>query len=574
MQLTGRYRIIEIIAVMLVYIASARLSQMAAIPPGNITPLWLPSGIMVAWTLWRGTYIWPGVFLGAFIGNSWVYFATEPTTLLFASLLAATANGVGDVLSTVIAAALIIHITRHRNPFKNTRDIGWFLLFAVLLGPLVSALFGVTFLAMGTFIDWHAYPFLLTTWWVGDAIGALILTPLCLTLATNLPRRRQYNIRELAIHLALVISVVTLLFITTHAGMGRNPFLYLLLPLLFWAALRLPAWYTFTLLGVIAVVTVVNAVMAGHLAEEMLVEGLILVNTYLAVMAFSTIYLSVSASEHRKMTNQLRIAHSRLKEKIALRTLSLQQERDERQRAEETVAAFFDQSVGLFLIANLNGTILRINRGWQQTLGYTQDDLEGRSFLTLVHPEDSDATLHEMAKLEQGENTFYFENRYLHKMGGYRLLSWSAIALPERHLLYASANDITKEREAMIRFVAERQRIATILDGLPNFVYLQRRDYTISYYNQRFFELFGDPANKPCYQVMAGRETPCEPCPTFKVFTTLKPVRWEWESPDGLNFQIYDYLMEDVDGTTAVLELGVDMTEQRMLELQQRQLQK
>ena len=81
-------RVLEILVVALVYILSARIGQFFSIPPGNVTPVWLPSGIMIGLCYIYGPRIWPGIFLGAFIGNAWAYFTVESTSLAFQSLFA------------------------------------------------------------------------------------------------------------------------------------------------------------------------------------------------------------------------------------------------------------------------------------------------------------------------------------------------------------------------------------------------------------------------------------------------------------------------------------------------------
>lgn len=50
----------------------------------------------------------------------------------------------------------------------------------------------------------------------------------------------------------------------------------------------------------------------------------------------------------------------------------------DRKEAERTVARFFDQPINLHVIAGLDGTIRRINRGAAGILGYTPAELEGR----------------------------------------------------------------------------------------------------------------------------------------------------------------------------------------------------
>ncbi|MBF0470693.1 MAG: PAS domain S-box protein, partial [Gammaproteobacteria bacterium] len=237
-------------------------------------------------------------------------------------------------------------------------------------------------------------------------------------------------------------------------------------------------------------------------------------------------------------------------------------------------SAFFEQGVGLHLIATFDGTIVQTNPGWERLLGYKKSALEGRNFLELIHPEDQAETIAEVEQLAQGKTTFHFENRYRHQNGAYRLLAWSAIASPPRQLIFASAVDITDERAQKQQLMRERQRFSTILDTLPAFIYLQREDYTIDFCNLRFRQLFGDPGTRPCYSVIAGRDTPCEPCPTMEALRTHQKRRWEWTDNEGRIFQLFDHPIEDADGKLAVVEIGLEITDQRKAEREQRQLHK
>jgi len=176
-----KQRFIEILLVAALYIISARVGQIFAIPPGNVTPVWLPSGIMVALALIRGAGIWPGVFLGAFVGNAWAYFSLDSFSVAMSAIVAGTCNGIGDVLSTVGAVLLLSFISKKPNILDDYRDFTLFVILAVILGPAVSALFGVSSLALMGFLPWSDYINVLITWWTGDGVGALLLAPLILS---------------------------------------------------------------------------------------------------------------------------------------------------------------------------------------------------------------------------------------------------------------------------------------------------------------------------------------------------------------------------------------------------------
>lgn len=112
----------------------------------------------------------------------------------------------------------------------------------------------------------------------------------------------------------------------------------------------------------------------------------------------------------------------------------------------------------------------------------------------------------------------------------------------------------------------ERERLYSLLDGLPAYVYLLAPDYSIRFANRRFRESFGEPGGRTCFAALQGRGEPCEPCRIREVFTRQRPKEWQWTSPGGRVYQIYDYPFADIDGSPLVLEMGIDVTERQRAE--------
>jgi PAS domain S-box-containing protein len=103
-------------------------------------------------------------------------------------------------------------------------------------------------------------------------------------------------------------------------------------------------------------------------------------------------------------------------------------------------------STDLMLVARFDGTITAINPAWTTALGWPEADLVGRRFLDLVHPDDLEGTLKEVAHLSEGLTTLRFENRYQHRDGSYRWLSWTAV--PDENFIHAVARDMEAEKQA------------------------------------------------------------------------------------------------------------------------------
>jgi PAS domain S-box-containing protein len=128
--------------------------------------------------------------------------------------------------------------------------------------------------------------------------------------------------------------------------------------------------------------------------------------------------------------------------------LGISQDITERKHAEAERDRFFTLSLDMLCIANADGYFKRLNPAFTQTLGWSLEELVARPFLDFVHPDDRAATLREVERQTvTGEEVLQFENRYLHRDGSWRVLSWKSVPFPGG-LMYATARDVTKLREA------------------------------------------------------------------------------------------------------------------------------
>jgi PAS domain S-box-containing protein len=140
-----------------------------------------------------------------------------------------------------------------------------------------------------------------------------------------------------------------------------------------------------------------------------------------------------------------------------------------RARAQRDFDRIFNLSADLATVANFDGYFTRVNPAAEQVLGYTEEELLGRPFLDFVHPEDRERTAAEAAAIAVGRKTLSFENRYARKDGSFRVLEWTATAVPEERLMYSMGRDVTERRKAEVRAtrLAEEQaalrRVATLV---------------------------------------------------------------------------------------------------------------
>ena len=112
----------------------------------------------------------------------------------------------------------------------------------------------------------------------------------------------------------------------------------------------------------------------------------------------------------------------------------------------------------------------------------------------------------------------------------------------------------------------ERQRLYKVLETLPAYVVLLDKNYRVPFANKVFRERFGESYGRRCHEYLFNLDSPCENCETYKVLKTNKSQHWEWTGPDSRNYDIYDYPFVEADGSTLILEMGIDVTERKKAE--------
>ena len=138
----------------------------------------------------------------------------------------------------------------------------------------------------------------------------------------------------------------------------------------------------------------------------------------------------ITAAKHAEI--ELRHLNERLAALVAART----RERDR----------IWNVSQDLLVVADLTGTWLNVNPAATQALGWSEEEMIGRTVTWLLHPDDEAATYAQVETLARGNRTARFQNRLRRKDGSYRWMSWTAT--PHEGQIYAVARDVTEEKEA------------------------------------------------------------------------------------------------------------------------------
>ena len=266
-----------------IYIPTAILGTSLSIPPGNVTPIFPAAGLAFAAYLILGSSILPGIFLGSFIGNlvSILRHSFDLTAFSATFII-----GIGEVLASVLATFILLRYMKAEASLNTPRNL--LIFFTISLFWLVSPSIGVTSLAVHGLIEWNNYWYTWLTWWLGDAIGIMLITPAILLARSATPKRLHvYNIKT-----TLPLILVYALFISA-LNLTKWPVIFLLIPATLLLVLK------FEMFG-----AAIGSILAGTLIVGILLSGgalyedydlnhrLLLVQLLIGVNSFTAYFLA------------------------------------------------------------------------------------------------------------------------------------------------------------------------------------------------------------------------------------------------------------------------------------------
>jgi len=281
-----------------VYFLAGKLGLKLAYVNASTSAVWPCTGIAIAALLILGYRVWPAIFAGAFLVN----ITTAGTVATSLSIAA------GNTIEAVIATYLVTRYADGRNVLLRSHNIFKFALFAAF-SSAICATIGATTITVAGFALWPAYSAIWSTWWLGDSVGALVVTPVILLWVEN-PRlnwtRRQ--IVELVFLAAGLFAVSWAVFGDGLHFVVRNyPFEYLCFPFLIWAAFRFGRRKAATAMATLAVIATWGTVHGyGPFVGSSQNTSLLLLQSFMAITALTALVLAAESTEHRRAEEHVR----------------------------------------------------------------------------------------------------------------------------------------------------------------------------------------------------------------------------------------------------------------------------
>ncbi|MBI4610386.1 MAG: MASE1 domain-containing protein [Candidatus Rokubacteria bacterium] len=462
----------QVLVVAAVYYGAARLGLLLAFEKTNASPVWPPSGIAFAAVLLLGYRVWPGILLGAFLANAVVFLANQPAGPL-TILVVSAVIGIGNTLEALAGGFLLRRAVDAPDLFERAQHVFKFTAVALVMG-LVSASIGPTSLAFSGMAAWAIYPTVWFTWWLGDTVSVLVITPLLLAWIRH-PRIR-WDARRSGEALLLFLS----LFVVGRMAFGawlpatdtHYPLAFMTLPFLVWAAFRFGQREVTTALAIVSWIAVWDTVRGfGPFAQTTVNESLLLLQFFVGVATVTILAMAALATERRAAEAVLRKAHDELEARVNERTAEvvlvnefLQLEIAERKRTEERFRALLQSAPEAQVIVNPQGEIVLVNRQAEELFGYAREELLGMPVETLVPARFRDRHAGHRAVYMTGPRTRPMGaglDLYALRKDGREVpveISLSPLTTAEGPVVIASVRDVTdrKQAEETLRTAHER----------------------------------------------------------------------------------------------------------------------
>jgi diguanylate cyclase (GGDEF)-like protein len=282
-----------------VYFVAAKLGLRLAFRNASATPVWPNAGLALATMLILGTRVWPAVLVGAFLAN--ITTAGSVATSLGIAL--------GNTLEALVGAYLVTRFASGRRAFERASDVVRFAVLAGIVSTAVSATFGVTSLALGGFARWTEYGPIWLTWWLGDAVGDLVVAPVVLLWYAR-PLVRWPRAR--ALEAAALLTGVALAGLLVFGGLFPSrvkdyPLEFLCIPFFLWAAVRFRAREAATATLVLSAIAISGTLLGfGPFVRATPNESLLLLQAFMGVVSVMTLILAAAVSERKRVEAQLR----------------------------------------------------------------------------------------------------------------------------------------------------------------------------------------------------------------------------------------------------------------------------
>jgi len=359
---SGYRYVLRLALVFALYYGAGKLGLAVPFTSFNVSPVWPAAGVAVSAVLIWGIGIAPAIALAAFLVN---FLSSIPAPV-------ALGIGLGNASSAVLAGYLLKRFSDFQLSLPRLRDVLRFVMLAVVLATTVAAFVGVTSLTIGHIKAWSSYSSAWRIWWLGDAMGVLVVAPLLLTGQELLRLCRGWRALEAGLLLVAILATAAAIF-GPWAGVRDDVLAFVVFPYVIWAAIRFRVAGAAGAGLLVATVAVWGTAHGfGPFVNHAPLHNAVLLQIFIAVTSLTGLILAAVISEKQQ-----------LGEALKERTRELEQ--NTVQLAYQ--AELLDLANDAILVRTAADEISYWNEGAERLYGWAREEVLGKSLHEVLRTE-------------------------------------------------------------------------------------------------------------------------------------------------------------------------------------------
>lgn len=354
--------LLKIFLLSILYFLFAKLGLSLAGDIKQVSLVWPATAIALFSLLVYGQDSWPAITIGALIANITTH-ETFPVAL---------AISIGNTLEAVFAAYFLIK-SKFDKSLDHVRDVLLFLFFSTFASTAISASVGTTSLILGGIGSWKSYWIVWSHWWIGDAIGSVVLTPYLLVRSNLKKYFSGYSLKNFleTVVLTGVLTVLCLFLFTPVFGtmFYEFPFEYAIFPILILTSFRfkqLGSTWKVLLISVISIWGTTKGcgqfAMCGNYGVSLLY-----LRIFVGIVAITFLIFSALVEEREKDVEEVK-------------------------DSERYFRSLIEKSWEAIVLVDKNAVIRYASPSVERILGYAPDDLIGKVGYNIVVQEDKESS--------------------------------------------------------------------------------------------------------------------------------------------------------------------------------------
>jgi PAS domain S-box-containing protein len=426
----SRNAILVQIALLVIYLATARLGELFGTANGSVSPVWLPAGIAIAGVLLFGPYVIPTIFIGSFIVN----------TLLGFGVLSSFCVGFSNASSAYFAHVVCKWMVRRRDFFSHGRALVILMAVVLPVASAIPALVGPSMIYLaGQYRSFSELFSGIVTWFLGDLMGMYLLVPIAISLREfKFPETVQRKVELFFVLVCLVVVTVLVFSPWFYLGKHHVPFAFLSLPFLLWLAFRFgPAWSAIGNLALASIAIPYTFYGGGSFfSPESAHTSLAMLDVFLTFCTCFALFTAAIAT-----------GRSRSEQKL--------------QESEVRFRRMADNAPIMIWLSRGPSLRNEFNRAWFDFTGLNEENSLGEQWLSVVHPDDREVCRNQYLSAQISKTRFVVEYRLRRRDGVYRWVHEEGVPrFFENGQLtgfIGCCSDITDERQTRLQLRAAKE---------------------------------------------------------------------------------------------------------------------